>query len=197
MFLRAWLETWQRWQARRLRHGRTQALWRRTKERIAKVLQAYRSLPDYGKQGLREVPESLKRVQAGIYEHLLAQDRILVHLPPNRWWQQLWYTGMVWWHRQRNEHDLADTYRQMLLQLERADRERHRALQQAKHIEAQVERWLVELDVLHDRILLLHSQPLTAPAPPTGLLEALQTLQQEMATYQQSVEEVREWLNGG
>lgn len=32
------------------------------------------------------------------------------------------------------------------------------------------------------------------PNPPEGLLEALQELQQEIGHYQQSLEEVEEWL---
>ncbi|MCS6949111.1 MAG: hypothetical protein NZ520_01485 [bacterium] len=195
-FLRELWERWQRWQRRRLRHERTQALWRRAKERVAKVLRAYRSLPEHGKQGLRELPQRLQRLQEGIYEHLLVQDRILVHLPPSRWWQRLWYTGVSWWYRQQRQLDIAQTYDQMLQQLEQADRERNRALMQAKQIEAQVERWLVDLDVLHDRMMLLHSQPLSAPEAPPSLLETLQELQQEMENYQQSMEELRQWLNG-
>ncbi|MCS6831639.1 MAG: hypothetical protein RMM08_13030 [Armatimonadota bacterium] len=194
-FLRNLLEKWRQWQLRRLRHGRTQALWERTKERVAKVLRVYRSLPEYQRQSLREIPQSLQRLQEGIYEHLLVQDRILVHLPPSRWWQQLWYTALTWWYEHRKEYALADTYRQMLHQLDEASRDRYRVLQQAKQIEAQVERWLVELDVLHDRMLLLRSQPVTAPEPPPGLVEALQTLQQEMEAYQRSIEEVQEWLD--
>lgn len=189
-------ERWQRWQSRRLRHERTQKLWKQTKERVNKVLRAYQSLPNYGKQGLRDLPERLRRLQEGIYEHLLVQDRILVHLPPSRWWQRLWYTGVSWWYRQQRQYELAQTYDQMSDQLEQAEQHRTRVLMQAKQIEAQVERWLVDLDVLHDRILLLHSQPLSAPEPPPSLLETLQELQQEMENYQQGIDELRQWLDG-
>lgn len=195
MILRAWLEKWQRWQARRLRHGRTQALWRQTRERVTKILHAYRSLPQHGKQCLRELPESLPRLQAGIYEHLLQQDRILIHLPPNRWFERLWYAGLSWWHKQRGEIELANTHRLTLKQLEEARQQRDRALLAALQMEAQVLQWLVALDVLHDRVLLLHSQPRATPEPPAGLLEALQELQQEIGHYQQSLEEVEEWLD--
>jgi hypothetical protein len=195
MILRAWLERWQRWQARRLRHRRTQALWRQARERAAKILRVYRSLPQYGKECLREMPERLQRLQAGIYEHLLQQDRILIHVPPDRRLQRWWYTALAWWHESRGEIELAITHRLTLKQLEEARRQRNRALLQARQIEAQVHQWLVALDVLHDKVLLLHSQPYTAPDPPEGLLETLQELQQEIGHYQQSIEEVEEWLD--
>lgn len=194
MILRAWLDRWRQWQARRLRHGRTQALWRQARERASRILRAYRSLPQHGRECLRELPERLQRLQAGIYEHLLQQDRILTHLPPDRWLQRLWYTGLAWWHEHRGEVELAITHRLTLKQLEEARRQRNRALLQARQIEAQVHQWLVALDVLHDRVLLLHSQPHAPAEPPEGLLEALQELQQEIGHYQQSLEEVEEWL---
>jgi len=195
MFLRVWLDSWRRWQARRLRHGRTQALWKQAKERAARILRTYRALSSDRRECLRDLPDSLQRLQAGIYEHLLQQDRILIHLPPDRWFQRLWFTGLAWWYEHRGEIELAITYRLTLKQLEEARRQRNRALLAARQIEAQVHQWLVALDVLHDKVLLLHSQPRVAPEPPEGLLEALTALQQEISRYQQSVEEVEEWLN--
>jgi chromosome segregation ATPase len=194
MIVRAWLEKWRQWQARRLRHGRTQALWRQARERAERILRTYRSLPRHGKECLRELPESLQRLLEGIYEHLLQQDRILRHLPPDRWFQRLRYTALAWWHEHRAEIELAITYRLTLKQLEEARRQRNRALLAARQIEAQIHQWLVALDVLHDRVLLLHSQPRVTTDPPEGLLEALQELQQEIGHYQQSLEEVEEWL---
>lgn len=194
MFLRAWLDRWRNWQARRLRHARTQSLWRQARERAASILRAYRSLPPHGRQCLRELPERLQRLQAGIYEHLLQQDCILVHLPPDRWLQRLWYTGLAWWHEHRGEIELAITHRLTLKQLEEARRHRNRALLQARQIEAQIHQWLVALDVLHDKVLLLHSQPQAPAEPPEGLLETLQELQQEIGHYQRSLEEMEEWL---
>ncbi|GIV20950.1 MAG: hypothetical protein KatS3mg023_2701 [Armatimonadota bacterium] len=194
MIWRTWLERWQQWQARRLRHGRTQALWRRVRERAKRILRTYRSLPRHGKECLRELPESLQRLLAGIYEHLLQQDRILRHLPPDRWLQRLWYTGLAWWYEHRGEIELAITYRLTLKQLEESRRQRNHALLAARQIEAQIHQWLVALDVLHDRVLLLHSTPRVTTDPPKGLLEALQELQQEIGHYQQSLEEVEEWL---
>lgn len=195
MFSHALVQKWRFWRERRLHHARTRDLWRRTRERTAKILRTYRSLPEHARECLRDLPEHLQRLQAGIYEHLLQQDRILNHVPPDRWLQRTWYTVLAWWHEHRGEIELAITHRLTLRQLEEARRQRNRALLQAKQIEAQVHQWLVVLDVLHDRIVLLHSQPRTLPEPPQGLLEALQGLQQEVSHYQQSVEEVEEWLN--
>lgn len=197
MFLRAWVETWYRWRAQRLHHARTKALWRQARERVAKILRRYRSLPRNGRDCLRDLPDSLDRLQKGIYQHLLQQDRILVHVPPDRWLQRLWFRAMVWWHEHRGEVELAITHRLTLKQLEEARRHRDRALLQARQIEAQVQQWLVALDVLHDRVVLLHSQSTVAPQPPEGLLEALHGLQKEVANYQQSLDEVEEWLNRG
>lgn len=196
MILRAWLERWRQWQARRLRHSRTQALWGKTKERIEKVRRTYRALPEFGRRGLPDIPEQLRRLQEDIYEYLLVQDNILVHLPPSRLWQRMWYTGVSWWYGRLKHYELAKTYEQLLYQLEQAERDRSRAWLQAKQIEARVERWLVELDVLHDKLLLLRSHPLTSPVPPPSLLETLQELQQEIENYQQSIEELRQWLDG-
>lgn len=195
MILHGWLEKWRYWQARRLHHGRTRDLWRQARERSAKILRTYRSLPEHVRQGLRELPDRLQRLQTGIYEHLLQQDRILTHVPPDRWLQQAWYTVLAWWHEHRGEIELAITHRLTLRHLEEARRQRNRALLRAKQIEAQVLQWLVAMDVLNDRIHLLHSQLRTVDEPPEGLLEALQELQQEVSHYQQSVEEVEEWLD--
>ncbi len=197
MFVRAWLEKWHQWKARRLRHARTRSLWAQARERVSRILRAYRSLPGHGRACLRDLPESLERLQKGIYEHLLQQDRILIHVPPDRWFQRLWFGAIAWWHEHRGEIELAITYRLTLKQLEEARRHRNKVLLQARQIEAQVQQWLVALDVLHDRVVLLHSQPQAAPQPPEGLLEALRALQQEVSHYQQSLEEVEEWLNQG
>ncbi len=197
MFLQAWLERWRAWRGRRLHHARTKALWAQARERVAKILRAYRSLPEHGRECLRELPDSLERLQKGIYQHLLQQDRILIHVPPDRWLQRLWFGGLAWWHEHRGEIELAITYRLTLKQLDEARRHRNQALLQARKIEAQVQQWLVALDVLHDRVVILHSQPMVTPQPPEGLLEALQGLQQEVSNYQQSLEEVQEWLNEG
>lgn len=195
MVLEAWLKKWRLFWARRLRHERTKGLWRQARERIGKILRAYRSLPEHARECLRELPDHLQRLQAGIYDHLLQQDRILIHVPPDRWLQRLWYSGLAWWHEHRGEVELAITYRLTLKQLQEARRHRNRTLLQAKQIEAQVQQWLVALDVLNDRVMLLHSQPRTAPTPPEGLLEALEGLQREISHYQQSVHEVEQWLN--
>lgn len=195
MILRGWLEKWRYWQARRLHHVRTKNLWRQARERAGKILRTYRSLPKHAQQCLRELPDRLQHLQAGIYEHLLQQDRILTHVPPDRWLQRAWYTVLAWWHEHRGEIELAIAHRLTLRQLEEARRQRNRALLQAKQIEAQVLQWLVAMDVLNDRLLLVHSQPRTVSEPPEGLLEALQGLQQEVSHYQQSVQEVEEWLD--
>mgnify|MGYP001770751860 FL=1 len=195
MILRGWLERWRQWRARRLHHSRTRHLWWQARERAARILRAYRSLPKHAQECLRELPDQLQRLQAGIYAHLLQQDRILIHVPPDRWLQRVWYTLLAWWHEHRGAIELAITHRLTLRQLEEARRQRNRALLKAKQIEAQVGQWLVAMDVLYDRVLLLHSQPQATTQPPEGLLEALQGLQQEVSDYQQSVQEAEEWLD--
>lgn len=195
MLLRGWQERWRYWRARRLHHGRTKNLWRQARERASRILRTQRSLPEHARQCLRELPGRLQRLQAGIYEHLLQLDRILIHVPPDRWLLRGWYALLAWWHEHRGEIEVAITYRLTLRQLEEATRQRNRALLQAKQIEAQVLQWLVALDVLNDRLRMLHSQPRTVTEPPKGLLEALQGLQQEVSHYQQSVQEVEEWLD--